>query len=32
MALAFVDVEAGFVERAAHVAEVGFLRIYGFCI
>jgi len=32
MALAFLDVEVGFVDRAADVFAVGFLRIYGFYV
>jgi len=32
MALAFVDVGVGFVDRAADVVAVRFLRIYGFYI
>jgi hypothetical protein len=31
-ALAFVDVEVGFVDRATAVFAVGFIRIYGFYI
>jgi len=31
-AIAFVDVEVGFADRAAVVAAVGFVRIYGFYI
>jgi hypothetical protein len=31
-ALAFVYVGAGFVDKAADVGAVGFLRIYGFYI
>jgi len=31
-ALAFVDMEVGFANRAAAVFAVGFLRIYGFYI
>jgi len=32
VALAFMDVGVGFADRAAEVAVVGFLRIYGFYI
>jgi hypothetical protein len=32
LALAFVDVGVGFVDRAAVFVAVGFLRIYGFYI